>query len=141
MTTTTIDFLKAYNGPGSRELRTALAALREPTGFFQSAASAVAGHTHEGVDVLTVFAAWAHDEACGDVARELSRVAGAGAGAAEPSAAQLRQTMLAAADLIEDAIDTHIYDEQNGDVQPHDCPYAAMVAELRERAETAGGAS
>lgn len=54
--------------------------------------------------------------------------------APEPSA--IGRELLEIANLIDGAIDTHIYDEQNGDEQPEDCPYAASIETLRGLALT-----
>jgi len=74
MSTTTIEFLKSYTGTGARELHTLIDLVNDPTGKFQTAASAIAGEMHEGEDVLSIFAAWLYDEAVGSAHREIEHV-------------------------------------------------------------------
>lgn len=71
---TTIEFLKSYTGPGAHELRSLIDQVNEPTGKFQTAAQAIAGETHDGEGVLTIFAAWLYDEAVGNAHREIAHV-------------------------------------------------------------------
>ncbi|MBU0801376.1 MAG: hypothetical protein KKA05_10315, partial [Alphaproteobacteria bacterium] len=52
---------------------------------------------------------------------------------------EVREVMKGAASLIEEAITTHIYDEQNGDVVPKDSPYVQIVEELQGLLSRAGG--
>lgn len=62
-----------------------------------------------------------------------------GAESPTPNASALAQALESAASLIEHAIDTHIYDEQNGEEPEPDCPYVATVKELRQLAQQIGG--
>lgn len=50
--------------------------------------------------------------------------------------AEMVSTLTRTADLIDEAVTTHIYDEGNGDVIPDDCPYTEAADELRKMCVT-----